>query len=116
MKKDLTGRQGERTAVVFLEKRGYTVVARNFSSRYGEIDIIATDAQYIVFIEVKTRAVTPMVTGAESVTEGKRSRLSATASIYLQRNPTELQPRFDVIEVERRRERYTVLNHIQNAF
>lgn len=114
--KDLTGRLGEQAAVAYLEAHGYIVITRNFSSRYGEVDIIAADTQYIVFVEVKTRAVTPLVTGAESVTEGKRSRLSATASIFLQRNETALQPRFDVIEVERRRERYRVINHIQNAF
>lgn len=114
--KDFTGQIGEQAAAAYLEARGYTVLARNFSSRYGEIDIIASDAQYIVFVEVKTRAATPMVTGAESVTEGKRSRLSATASIYLQRNETALQPRFDVIEVEKRRERYSVINHLKNAF
>lgn len=111
-----TGRQGEAAAVRYLAMNSYTVLSRNVSCRYGELDIVAANADYLVFVEVKTRTANAMVSGAQSVTVHKQKRLVAAAQIYLQQNETALQPRFDVIEIEHINGRYQVVNHIENAF
>lgn len=93
------GAAGEVLAARFLRDKGYTIVTANFRCRFGEVDIIATDASYIVFAEVKTRSSDTPYAPREAVTAGKRRRLIATAGLYLSRYPSPLQPRFDVIEV-----------------
>ncbi|MEG1061810.1 MAG: YraN family protein [Oscillospiraceae bacterium] len=111
------GRIGEQTASVFLKANGYKIIAMNYHSRFGEIDIIASDDKYIVFAEVKTRAVNALVSGEEAVDRRKQLKLTTTANRYLQANPTDLQPRFDVIVIEHSRSRdFRVKNHITNAF
>ena len=62
MKSKATGRNGEMAAALFLKKKGYAIECMNYHSRFGEIDIIATDGSYTVFVEVKTRT-----QGAKSV-------------------------------------------------
>ena len=86
-------------AARFLRDKGYTITASNFHSRFGEIDIIACDARYIVFVEVKTRSEDALYAPREAVTPAKQHRILQTAMVYLQGHPTELQPRFDVVEV-----------------
>ena len=49
------GAWGEAAAAAFLQAQGYTILARNFRTRWGEIDLVASDAKYLVFVEVKTR-------------------------------------------------------------
>ncbi|MCI8553854.1 MAG: YraN family protein [Clostridiales bacterium] len=94
-----SGAAGEVIAARFLREKGYTIEAANFRSRFGEIDIIASDTQYIAFVEVKTRSEDSRYTPREAVTEGKQARVLRTAALYLQQHPTSLQPRFDVVEV-----------------
>lgn len=93
------GAIGEVVAARFLRDKGYTIVSSNYRCRQGEIDIIATDKAYIVFIEVKTRRYNSMYSPREAVTLQKQRRLIQTALIYLSKYTTDLQPRFDVIEV-----------------
>lgn len=94
------GRKGEDIACEYLLQSGMAIMERNYYSRFGEIDIIANDDKYIIFIEVKLRRKNSMVSGLESVTFLKQKRIIRTAKIYLSKNPTELQPRFDIIEIE----------------
>lgn len=93
------GAIGEVVAARFLRDKGYTIVSSNYRCRQGEIDIIAIDKAYIVFIEVKTRRYNSMYSPREAVTLQKQRRLIQTALIYLSKYTTDLQPRFDVIEV-----------------
>ncbi len=93
------GAAGEVLAARFLRDKGYKILTANYRCRLGEVDIIATHESYIVFVEVKTRSSGAMYTPREAVTAAKRRRLIATAAMYLSRHSTELQPRFDVIEV-----------------
>ena len=113
-----TGGMGEDYAVRFLENKGYSIVFRNFHSRFGEIDIIARKEQYIVFTEVKTRDESCLAGPLESVTKAKQARIVKTALFYLQSHPVKLQPRFDVIGITTADGGRTVCKaaHIENAF
>ena len=93
------GAVGEVLAARFLREKGYRVLSSNFRCRQGEIDIIAETAGYIVFAEVKTRRQDSRYLPREAVTLSKQRKLIQTAALYLGRYPTDLQPRFDVIEV-----------------
>lgn len=112
----LFGKSGEDFAARCLRRRGYRIVDRNYHTRYGEVDIIAKKRGYIVFIEVKTRAKSGIAAPAEFVTASKRDKLIKTAKFWLSHNETARQPRFDVVEIEHTGNRYTLLNHIENAF
>lgn len=93
------GAMGEILAARFLREKGYTICSSNFRCRMGEIDIIASNKKYLVFAEVKTRREDSRYLPREAVTITKQRKLLQTAAMYLSRFPTDLQPRFDVIEV-----------------
>ncbi len=97
--KKLIGRLGESAAAAFLKKRKYRIVGMNYSCRFGEIDLIAENRDFIVFVEVKSRKDASFAEAREFVTEAKQRRIAATAELWLMQNPTGKQPRFDVIEV-----------------
>lgn len=94
-----TGSTGERLTAEFLRKNGFVIVKRNYHCRYGEIDIIAENKEYIIFTEVKTRREDSLVSPAEAVDVHKQRRIILTAEDFLSKYETELQPRFDVAEV-----------------
>jgi len=114
-KKDI-GDAGEDFAAAHLESRGFRVVARNFRTRMGEVDIIAHDARYLLFVEVKARRAGSMVAAEEAVDYHKQRRLRAAAEYYLVGHPSALQPRFDVMCVELAPGGYVLRNWIENAF
>lgn len=114
----IIGKHGEDIASGYLTKKGLNVILRNFHTRYGEIDIIARDSQYIIFAEVKTRNEFAVSVPSEWVDKQKQKKLMMSAALYLQNNPTDLQPRFDVIEVvlAKGSQELVSINHIENAF
>lgn len=91
------GTAGEDYACKLIESRGGQVLCRNYTSRGGEIDIIARQGRYLIFAEVKTRAAAAMVSPLESVTPAKQRRLIRTAVQFMMTHRSALQPRFDVI-------------------
>lgn len=94
------GKQGEDIAVAFLEARGFEIIARNYRQKSGEIDIICTDRETLVFVEVKTRKTTRFGDPLEAVNRRKQHQISVTALDYLSRNNLHDQPaRFDVVGV-----------------
>ena len=95
----LTGGAGESAAARYLIARGYEIEAANYRSRYGEIDIIAKNREFVVFVEVKTRKSGAFARPMESVTRSKLEKIRQTALIWLAANKCDKQPRFDVIEV-----------------
>ena len=111
-----TGRLGEQLAAEILERKGYTVVARNVHSIYGEVDLIATGDGYICFIEVRTRRQGAVVSPEESITPAKRRKIILTALLYLQNHPYDLQPRFDVFSVETDGEKAVSYEHWTGVF
>lgn len=119
MNTKLQGSWGEALALQYLKKHGYTAVSMGYRSRYGEIDIIVKDAQYIVFVEVKLRKSDSFAAAREFVDNNKQERLRKTALLWLSRYDTPLQPRFDVIEIYAPYGTDTKkpqLNHLENAF
>ena len=111
-----TGLLGENYAAEQLEKAGYMIVRRNYHSRFGEVDIIASNEKYLVFAEVKTRATSAMTHPAESVTATKQSKLRKTALIYLRNTKSPLQPRFDVFSIFTFKGQVVKFEWIENAF
>ena len=93
------GKLGEDAVCAELEKRGHTVIARNYRKRVGEIDIISKIDNFIVFTEVKARKLRSMVSGLEAVDYAKKRKLVLTADAYLTENPCELSVRYDIAEV-----------------
>lgn len=84
MKAKDTGNLGEELARGFLKKRGYRILETNYRCPGGEIDIIARHRDYLVFVEVRTRASLSFGYPEESVTAAKKARLIATALHYRQ--------------------------------
>lgn len=78
------GNKGEALACAYLIKRGYRILARNYLIRGGEIDIVAIDQEFLVFIEVKTRYSHEYGLPIEAMTPGKIKALLKTAMFYLQ--------------------------------
>ncbi len=78
------GESGERVAALFLEERGYKILARNFRTRGGELDLIAEDADGLAFVEVRTRRGDALGAPEESLTISKRQKLLAMAQQFLQ--------------------------------
>lgn len=115
---NINGVNGETIATKFLVKKGYDIVALNYRSRYGEVDIIAEKDEYIVFAEVKSRSEKALYEPREAVTKQKQRKIITTAMQYLSAVGTELQPRFDVIEVfiSKNPFKKTKVKHIENAF
>jgi len=93
------GRAGESRAVEYLDRKGYEVIAQNYRCRFGEIDIIAACQDVLCFIEVKTRRSNEFGTPAEAVTYYKKRNFVNTAKWYLMEHPTDMNIRFDIIEV-----------------
>ena len=99
VKSDLSGAWGEALAAEYLRKKRYTLVAQGYRCKFGEIDLIVKDRKHLVFVEVKTRRSDRFARAMEYVDRRKQDRLRITASMYLSKNPTALQPRFDVVEI-----------------
>lgn len=113
------GQWGEALVAEDLRRKGWSVAARNFRCRFGELDIVAENGQYLAFVEVKLRKNDRFGSACEAVTPSKQRKLRAAAEFYLMGHPTRLQPRFDVAEVYAPQGVHTVrpdINYIENAF
>ena len=113
------GAWGEAQAAEYLRKKHYHLTAVGYHSRFGEIDLIAENKQYLVFVEVKVRKSGSFAKAFEYVDRKKQDKIRITASMYLSENPTKLQPRFDVIEIYAPDGVKTVhpqINHMEDAF
>lgn len=117
------GRYGETIACKYLQEQKFKILEKNYYSSHNEIDIIAENNQYIIFVEVKTRSCNSADdlfygTPASAVTYSKQKRTLAAAQSYLLEHSTRKTPRLDVIEVYLRKEDNTPMkiNHIEDAF
>lgn len=116
MNKRAIGDKGENFAKEYYKKLGFEIVHQNYSCRGGEIDIIAENGEYIIFVEVKTRSSDSLYTPSEAVDLKKQKRLTVAAMKYLSENESEKQPQFDIFEVYTQNERIYKINRIENAF
>ena len=115
----LLGRWGERLVAEDLRARGWRITAANYRCRFGEVDLIAEDGRYLVFVEVKLRGSTQYGLPMEAVTAAKRNKLRAAAQQYLLEHPSALQPRFDVAQVfasQGMRTAHPRIEYVENAF
>ncbi|MBQ2251760.1 MAG: YraN family protein [Clostridia bacterium] len=117
------GRAGESIACDFLVKNGFQIVKRNYTVRGGEIDIIAENEKYIIFVEVKTRTAGHSVEkygrGAAAVNSTKKEHFLFAVKSYMRAFVSEKKPRIDVIEITL--ENFegcvaTKISHYPNAF
>ena len=118
MKTRERGAWGEERAARFLKGKQYRIIARNFTSRFGEIDLIAQYKDTVIFVEVKTRAGSAYGRPGEAVDHNKQRKMIKTAMTYIQENnldERDMGYRFDIVEVL-----YTdsdcIIEHIENAF
>ncbi|MCQ2469900.1 MAG: YraN family protein [Ruminococcus sp.] len=116
MTKSEIGKLGEDSVCSYLTEHGYTIAARNYRIKGGEIDIIACNGDYIAFVEVKTRKKDSLVSGFEAVNKRKRGLIIRTAADYCIKHPTVLQPRFDVAEVIAENGVVLSIDYINNAY
>jgi putative endonuclease len=117
-----TGRAGESAGRSYVENElGYKILATNYRTREGEVDIVArddaTDSPCLVFVEVKTRTNRAFGTGSEQVSAKKSLRLQAAAQGYLAENDLENSDwRIDLISIEMDRSgRVSHIEHIESA-
>ena len=116
---NIVGAWGESLAAAYLHKKKYKIVASGYRCRFGEIDLIAANKKYLVFVEVKLRKTNSFANAKDFVDIHKQSRLRTTAELYLSQNPTELLTRFDVIEIYAPQGVETVepeIHHLEDAF
>lgn len=119
-----TGRQGENAACDWLTKNGYTIIKRNFTVPHGEIDIIAEDEQYIIFVEVKYRSSPKHIAKygrpVLAVNNAKRQHILYAAKSYISKYRPTKKPRIDVVEIIGNEEEngFTSMQikHYKNAF
>ena len=92
------GSRSERAAAAFLKRQGYRIIARNYCCPQGELDLVAVDGGYIVFVEVRSTGTTDLTKTAASVDFAKQRRLTNLALHFLQQRRLLDRPaRFDVL-------------------
>ncbi len=109
---------GETYTSDYLKKHKYKILSRNYRKKYGEIDIIAENNEYLVFVEVKTRHSNSMTNASDAVDFHKQQRIIKTALAYLSEHNVEKYCRFDVSEiyVDSETLKLKSINYIENAF
>ncbi|MGO1469018.1 MAG: YraN family protein [Tissierella sp.] len=109
------GKYGENLAKNYILSKGYKILELNYTTKLGEIDIIALDKDIIVCIEVKTRSNKNFGYAFEAVNFKKQRKIINTSNLYMKYKQIQnIQIRYDIIEVYL--EKTIDINHIENAF
>ena len=110
---NLAGAWGEALAARYLEKKRYKLVAANYRSRFGEIDLIVCDRKYLVFVEVKYRSSRQAGTALEAINWRKAEQVRRVAAFYLYQKhyPENTPVRFDAAGIDGEQ-----ITYIKNAF
>jgi len=112
----LLGKEGERLAEIYLRKKGYKLIERNYRCASGELDLIVLDGRVVVFVEVKTRTGRGFGTPFEAVEFRKQQKMIHAAQYFLaERKLHQRDARFDVVGISWPG-REPVVEHIENAF
>ena len=111
------GDEGEAIAAAYLESKGYTILEQNYFFERAEVDIVAYDESYIVFVEVKRRANRNFGNPEEFVTEEKIENIYKAAEAWLYERKMEGSPvRFDIVSIVQRGSEAPDITHFENAF
>jgi len=117
VKLKLFGRWGEDAAEKFLKKKGYRILARNYRTKSGELDIIAMDGDTLVFVEVKSRSSDAFGGPIEAVDANKQARMTKAALAYMVKElDGQVACRFDVVGVRRPRGGKESFELVRDAF
>ena len=115
MQRNIFGKKSEIIASQFLKKKGFKIIETNYKNKIGEIDIIAKDKDYLVFVEVKARISRAFGDPTEAVDYKKQQKIRNVAELYLiQNHKTEKSCRFDVVTILG--DEQPIITHIIDAF
>ena len=116
--KRLLGKWGQKQSEKFLKKKGHRILARNFSCRTGEIDLIAAASDgTVVFVEVKTRTNEDFTDAEGAITSAKKQRTTRAANFFVKKHKLENLPlRFDVVIIIADEKGKPQIRHYENAF
>ncbi|MDF9801011.1 putative endonuclease [Catalinimonas alkaloidigena] len=109
-----TGQSGEELAARFLEKKGFTIISRNYRYRRAEVDLIARKAQLLIFVEVKTRKGSAFGNPEDFVDSKKAALVIEAADHYIHQNDWQGNIRFDIIAILTKPE--VDIQHMEDAF
>lgn len=116
LKRDI-GNKGEDIACKELKKNGYRIIVRNYNALIGEIDIIAKDKEYLVFVEVRLRKSDEYGTAAATVDIFKQRKIINAAKVYMKNNDLwDTLARFDVVSISGNPYGKYSVEIIKNAF
>ncbi|MDA8083181.1 MAG: YraN family protein [Nitrospiraceae bacterium] len=96
---NIIGKQGEAAALAFLRKSGYHIIATNYKTCFGEVDIIAKEKNVTIFVEVKSRSGSAFGHPFEAVTPKKQEKIRKVALFYMKQKKVEIPVRFDVLSI-----------------
>ncbi len=109
------GRLGEDIGASYLESLGWDIHTRNFHTRFGEIDIIASDGASLVFVEVKTRRTRTFGPGIHSVTSTKLAHTRRAIGLYLLDNsPPHRDIRIDALDIFLQEDTAPLIDHYRS--
>ncbi|MDL2304551.1 YraN family protein [Bacteroides sp. OttesenSCG-928-D19] len=111
-----TGKQGEAEAQRYLEKNGYRILETNWRFHHYELDIIATNGEELIIIEVKTRSGNYLIAPEAAVDKGKIRRIVTASDAYVRMKKIDLPIRFDILCLIKNGPSLTVEDHIEDAF
>jgi putative endonuclease len=109
------GRTGEELAAAYLKNKGYRILFRNWKWGAHEIDIIAENRDFVIFVEVKTRSENFMVEPAKAVPVAKQKSIIRAAEGYIQRFRIDKESRFDIVTIINKNGEFET-DHIEDAF
>lgn len=108
---------GEKIAAEYLESKGYRIEERNFSTRFGELDIVCWEGKILVFVEVKTKVGHDFGEPEEMVNRNKLERVKRMGEMYLMERNIDCQCRVDVVAIVLKNDREVErLDHYQAVY
>jgi putative endonuclease len=111
------GIKGEELVEKYLSQQGYKIIERNFRSQQGEIDLVAQDGEFLVFVEVKNYSYRSLAKPAAVIRKSKKESIIHAARYYLYKNRIKnVNGRFDVVTIYRGIDGSRKIEHYRNAF
>ena len=110
-----TGDKGEEIAANYLEKKGYTILFRNWQYMHKELDLVAQFNNELIIVEVKTRIAGSLISPLEAVNLKKQRFIITAANAFIEKHNVNLEVRFDIITIVYNFNNY-IIEHIENAF